>query len=69
MVGVQDVARRARVSPATVSRVLNGTTTVSADTRARVLDAVRTLGYQPNAMAQSLRRGRGLAVSFIPRDI
>ncbi len=69
MVGVLDVARRAQVSPATVSRVLNGTTRVSADTRARVLDAVRTLGYQPNAMAQSLRRGRGRAVALVTGDI
>jgi DNA-binding LacI/PurR family transcriptional regulator len=69
MVGVLDVARRARVSPATVSRVLNGTTTVSADTRARVLQAVETLGYQPNYMAQSLRRGRGRSVALVTGDI
>jgi DNA-binding LacI/PurR family transcriptional regulator len=69
MVGVIDVARRARVSPATVSRVLNGTTTVSTDTRARVLDAVKILGYQPNYLAQSLRRGRGRSVALVTGDI
>lgn len=69
MVGVLDVAKRARVSPATVSRVLNGTTTVSADTRARVLNAVKVLGYQPNYLAQSLRRGRGRSVALVTGDI
>ena len=68
-IGVLDVARRARVSPATVSRVLNGTTTVSAGTRARVLDAVKILDYQPNYMAQSLRKGRGRSVALVTGDI
>ena len=42
---IQDVARTAQVSPATVSRVLNGSFAVSEDKRKKVLDAVEALGY------------------------
>ena len=54
-----DVARRAGVSVATVSYVLNqGPRGVSEDKRRRVLDAVEALGYRPNAIARSLRARR-----------
>lgn len=55
----QDVARRAGVSRATVSYVLNdvGGQTISADTRARVLEAAAELGYTPHAAARQLRTG------------
>jgi DNA-binding LacI/PurR family transcriptional regulator len=49
-----DVARLAGVSHQTVSRVLNGHPTVRGSTRARVLDAVQTLGYRPNLAARAL---------------
>jgi len=52
---IKDVARRAQVSTATVSYVLNGTGVVSEATRARVLAAVAELGYQPNHSARALR--------------
>jgi LacI family transcriptional regulator/LacI family repressor for deo operon, udp, cdd, tsx, nupC, and nupG len=52
---IKDVAERAQVSTATVSYVLNGTGTVTAATKRRVLDAVAALGYQPNHAARSLR--------------
>lgn len=52
---IKDVARRAQVSTATVSYVLNGTGVVSAATRERVLAAVAELGYQPNHSARALR--------------
>lgn len=55
MATIKDVAERARVSTATVSYVLNGTGTVTAETRQRVLAAVAELGYQPNHAARSLR--------------
>ena len=61
-----DVANAAGVSHMTVSRVLNGTARVSPATRARVEEALRELGYRPNAAARALATGRSgqLAVVF-----
>jgi len=52
---IHDVAARAEVSTATVSRVLSNPEKVSEATRRRVLKAVDQLGYSPNAAAKSLR--------------
>lgn len=52
-----DVAREVGVTAKTVSRVLNDDGPVAADTRERVLAAVRKLGYQPNLMARNMRVG------------
>jgi len=61
-----DVARRAGVSPRTVSNVVNKFPLVSDAVRQRVQRAIEDLGYQPNVVARNLRRGRsgmlGLAV-------
>jgi DNA-binding LacI/PurR family transcriptional regulator len=67
---IRDVAERAAVSPATVSRVLNGHPNyVREDTRARVLQVVKELGYQPHAAASALRTNRTYAVGLIIPDI
>lgn len=66
--GILEVARRAGVSTASVSRVLSGQTVREA-TQARVLAAIADLGYQPNQMAQGLRRGRGTTVALLVGDI
>src|SRR5262245_57018842 len=58
---IADVARRAGVSPMTVSRVVNGETSVRADTRDKVNAAVKALHYIPNQAA------RGLAGSKLVR--
>jgi LacI family transcriptional regulator len=55
---IKDVARRAGVSPMTVSRVVNGSEYVSNSTREAVLRAVRELGYSPNLAARSLASER-----------
>jgi LacI family transcriptional regulator len=68
-VGIRDVAARAGVSPATASRVLNGSATVSALLRMRVLDAAASLGYRPNSLARSLRRQRTQTIGVIVSDI
>jgi len=69
LVTLHDVAARAGVSPATVSRVLRGQTVVAPETRARVMEAVEGLGYHPNIMAQGLRLGRGNQVALLISDI
>ncbi|MFB7634184.1 LacI family DNA-binding transcriptional regulator [Streptomyces sp. NPDC056149] len=69
MTTMVDVARRAGVSVATVSHVVNGTRPVRPDTRAAVLAAIEELGYTHNTLARSLVTSRtrsiGLAVSAI----
>jgi DNA-binding LacI/PurR family transcriptional regulator len=65
-----DVARAAGVSRATVSYVLNDAPgrVLSPETRETVLRVARELGYQPNALARSLKRGRSNTVLFpLPR--
>lgn len=62
------MAAEARVSIATVSRVINSNRRVSPDLRSRVLSAMDRLGYQPNAIAQGLRRSATRSVGvLIPR--
>lgn len=57
MANIKDVAARANVAPATVSRILNNDPSLSirADTRLRVLQCVEELGYRPNHAARSLK--------------
>ena len=52
---IYEVAKRARVSTATVSRVLSQPDVVSPSTRRRVLQTIERLGYQPNSTAKNLR--------------
>ena len=61
MVKISDVARQAGVSPATVSRVLNGSVLVTEEKRARVLAAVEALGYVPLRPLASERQPRPAA--------
>jgi LacI family transcriptional regulator len=60
-----DVARRAQVSPTTVSHVLNGTRFVADDTRARVLAVIEQLGYRPDPVARSLRSRRRNVIGLL----
>ena len=68
-----DVARKAGVSRATVSYVINGRAdervTISAETRRRVLHAVEVLGYEPDTRAQSLRSGDTKTIGLIIPDM
>lgn len=68
-VGLRDVAARAGVGVATASRVLSGRRSVNAEMRRRVLAAAEELGYQPDILAQSLRRGLTRSVGFIADDL
>jgi LacI family transcriptional regulator len=66
---ITDVARIARVSPATVSRVLNGSSGVSKDLAARVHKAATDLGYVPFSSARALRRQHTRVWAAIVSDI
>lgn len=68
MATLRDVARRAGVSIATVSYVLNGTRPVSPEVEARVWEAVAALQYRPNRLARGLRRKRTHVLGLIVPD-
>ena len=68
-VTIHDVARRAQVSPSTVSRALSASHLVRGTTRERVLAAARELGYQPNPAARSLITGRTGNIGIIVPDL
>lgn len=65
---IREVAQKAGVSPTTVSHVINNTRFVSEATRQRVLHSMAVLGYQPNALARSLRRGSTNTIGLILPD-
>lgn len=65
---IYDVAHKARVSPATVSKVLRGVTTVSRENTARVNEAVQELGYRSDPLAANLRRNKRALVGLIIPD-
>ncbi len=67
--GIRAVARRARVSPATVSRVVNGQQTVDAKLARRVRDAIREMGYLPNLQARALGSGRSRVLGLIISEL
>lgn len=64
-----DVAKRANVSIATVSRVLNGQANVKPELVAQVMDAVRELQYEPNFTAQNLRRNESRTLVIVTPNI
>ncbi|MBB6734887.1 LacI family DNA-binding transcriptional regulator [Cohnella zeiphila] len=66
---IVDVASKANVSPATVSRVLNGHSYVKSSTREKVMRAIESLGYHPNAVAKNLRSQRSMTIGVIVPDI
>jgi LacI family transcriptional regulator len=65
---IRDVARRADVSVASVSRALNGLNNVGPETRARVIAAATELGYVPHAGARSLSLARAHAIGVVLPD-
>lgn len=65
---IADVARLAGVSVGTASKALNDRGRLREETRARVADAARRLGFQPSANARSLLTGRSHAVGLVTTD-
>lgn len=64
-VTIYDVANEAKVSLATVSRVINGLDIVREDTRVRVNQAIERLGYKPNAIAQGLALQKTTTIALV----
>jgi LacI family transcriptional regulator len=69
MANIRDVARHAGVSIATVSAALNDSSPVSEETRRRIWEAVKAVGYSPNAVARSLRLGKSRLIGVVLGDI
>jgi DNA-binding LacI/PurR family transcriptional regulator len=65
---MSDVGELAGVSHQTVSRVINGSEHVRPETRQRVLEAMRELGYRPNLTARALATGRSNTVGVVSFD-
>jgi LacI family transcriptional regulator len=66
---IKDVARQSGVSISTVSAVLNNSSWVPSDTKAHVQNTIKELGYRPNRVAQSLKKGHSNVVAVIVSDI
>jgi DNA-binding LacI/PurR family transcriptional regulator len=64
-VTISEVAKHAGVAVSTVSYVLSGKRTISADTRRRVLDSISALGYHPNAGARALASKRSNVIALV----
>ncbi len=66
---IKDVARKAGVSIATVSRILNGSGVVSPKLMENVQSAIKEIGYQPNAVARALKIKESKSIGLIIPDI
>src|SRR5579859_4036366 len=74
---LRDVAKLSGVSFQTVSRVVNNSPNVSSKTRRQVLEAIESLGYQPNLVARGLKTGQSMILemitfgvdTFVPREL
>lgn len=66
---IYDVAGAAKVSLATVSRVMNNPEKVNPETRARVLKVIKELGYRPNAIARGLASRKSTTVGIVMADV
>src|SRR6202167_3015786 len=68
-VTMRQIAERAGVSIGTVSHVFNETATVRPKLRERVIETIRSMGYQPSALAQGLRKNRTNMLGMVLPDI
>ncbi|PZE22840.1 LacI family DNA-binding transcriptional regulator [Paenibacillus xerothermodurans] len=69
MTSIKDIAQRANVSTATVSYVLNGTGNISEKTRARILQVIEAMNYQPNHIAKSLKLKKTKTIGVVVEDV
>lgn len=66
---IYDIAKEAKVSPATVSRILTGSASVSAEKRAAVETIIKKYDFHPNILARSLLKNESKTIGFILPDI
>ncbi|MBO7357462.1 MAG: LacI family DNA-binding transcriptional regulator [Lachnospiraceae bacterium] len=64
MIGIKDVAKKAGVSPSTVSNVINGRTNVGEKTKERVQRVMQDLHYEPNIIGKTLKTGSSRTIMF-----
>jgi LacI family transcriptional regulator len=69
MVTIKDIAKTVGVSASTVSRALSGSPLVNNETKRRILDVARSLGYERNELARALVKGASGAIGLIVPDI
>ena len=69
MTTIYDIAKKANVSPMTVSRVINNSGNIRATTKKRVQEAIEELGYVPNSNARSLTSKKTKLLSLLITDI
>ena len=69
MASIKDVAALAGVSPATVSRVINGTAKVDLEKKERILQVIKEIGFVPNEVARSLFRKSAKTIGLIVPSI
>lgn len=64
-VTIKDIAKRVGVNPSTVSRVINGTATISEETSKKITEAMKELDYHPNIQARSLVNGSTFTIGLV----
>ncbi|WP_424769399.1 LacI family DNA-binding transcriptional regulator [Paenibacillus sp. sgz302251] len=69
MTTIKDIAKRANVSTATISNVLNGTGSVSEKMRVKILEVIKEMNYQPNLIAKSLKLKKTKTIGVIVEDV
>ena len=69
MASIREVAKIAGVSPATVSRVMNGTANVDEEKKQRVLEAIQETGFKPNELARALFKKSSKIIRMIVPNI
>jgi len=68
-VTIKDIANLLLLSPSTVSRALSGDKNIRTETREKVLEVAKNLGYRPNPIARNLKRGRTNTIGVIVPEI
>lgn len=66
---IVDIATLSKVSPATVSRILNNSAPVSEETKNKVMEVIRQQKYRPNIMASSMRNFKSKLIAVVVPDI